>query len=392
MASEAVIGILLLLFTTISLLCGLLTVSLIRASKRWNGYLLLVFCMSISQILFDVSYYVFSVLYTQPGNRPLAVLYVVANVLGGLCTSLWANIIAGITCYVVWAMRPFNIHAHFPLLVLATTLPALAFCAAQVYLILGRPEDALAMSRSLSWAYYWTRLASIAFNFLLCALCAGAAGGLGGCCSLRACEEMLYACTCLCCRPRGKESLAWRDRAASLEAQAQGGAQATAQASIRTVAQTMLLYPLVQTVTRVGAAWYESAYGFSAPAPDQLSSLGAGQAAAAVAYAVLTPSAGTGYFLVYLAMQPASRERLQGWLRNAVRWALGLPAAGDAGDGEGLDEGLLADNDREAGLGSSVGASRGWRPPPVGGGGGRGIGDGGNPSSSTGSLASVLIQ
>ena len=389
MASEAVIGILLLLFTTVSLFSGLVTVSLIRASKRWNGYLLLVFCMSLSQILFDLSYYVFSVLYTQPGNKGLAVLYVMANVVGGLCTSLWANVIAGITCYVVWAMRPFNIHGHFPLLLLATTLPALGFCAAQVYLILGSPADAASMSRSLSWAYYWTRLASIALNFLLCALCAAAAGGLGGvggcCCSPRVCADLL----CGCCRlGSSKEGQAWRDRVASLEARAQADPQAAAQASIRTVAQTMLLYPLVQTVTRVGAAWYESAYGFSAPAPDQLSSLGAAQAAAAVAYAVLTPSAGTGYFLVYLAMQPASRERLQGWLRNAARRALGLSAVTDGAEGEGLDEGLLAESEREPGGSSALVRGRAWRPPPVG-----GAGEGsGLPSSSTGSLASVLIQ
>ena len=123
------------------------------------------------------------------------------------------------------------------------------------------------------------------------------------------------------------------------------GTASDKQNAIRTLSQQMLLYPCAQTLTRAGAAWYESKYGFRAPSLTDFASMTTEQSTAACLYAILTPAAGAAYFAVYLFMQPAALQRLKTWLRG-VRVAVGSVAR-DEMRAELLADDGVADDDHD---------------------------------------------
>jgi hypothetical protein len=64
----------------------------------------------------------------------------------------------------------------------------------------------------------------------------------------------------------------------------------------------LIYYCIVQTVTRIGASWYQLQYGFGHTFNDENAS--AVKKAAYLSEYILTPSAGMGYLMVFLYLQP----------------------------------------------------------------------------------------
>eukprot|EP01034_Spumella_vulgaris_P039812 gene39812-49200_t len=78
---------------------------------------------------------------------------------------------------------------------------------------------------------------------------------------------------------------------------------------VRVLASRIKYYPIVQIVSRAGAAWYEFAYGFDT---DSYSSdMSTTQTIALYFYGMCVPTAGIGYFLVFLIVQPAAYLHLK---------------------------------------------------------------------------------
>jgi hypothetical protein len=86
---------------------------------------------------------------------------------------------------------------------------------------------------------------------------------------------------------------------------------------VRVLASRIKYYPIVQIVSRAGAAWYELAYGFDT---DSYSAdLSLTQTISLYFYGICVPTAGIGYFLVFLIVQPAAYEHLMKAFRHVYR-------------------------------------------------------------------------
>ena len=318
MVRAVAVAVLLLVSTTVSLVCSVLTVALIRSSKRWNGYVLIVYWMSLCQATFDVSYYLLAMIYTtnsQGVTQWLIPLYLLTNIVGGLSTALWTMVIATITGFVVFTMRSFNIYKNFTALCLLTTVPPLAIAIGQIALAFSPQGTNGKADVELMWGYYWLRIACIAYNFVVCCLCIAVSSGWqrcgGGRWGLGAEDQTQVHEAHI-----GSTSNSNSNSSSLLSATPAAGKQN----AIRTLSQQMLLYPLAQTVTRFGAAWYELVYGFSAPSLNDFSNMPPAQSVAACFWAVLSPSAGIAYFAVYLVMQPVARKKLVSWIDSLRCW------------------------------------------------------------------------
>eukprot|EP01034_Spumella_vulgaris_P024063 gene24062-30362_t len=76
--------------------------------------------------------------------------------------------------------------------------------------------------------------------------------------------------------------------------------------AIRTLAMRLMYYPIVQTISRAGCAWYEGQYSFNLDPTNPSTA----QFIAQIAVAVLTPTASFGYLAIFLLMQPNAYECL----------------------------------------------------------------------------------
>ncbi len=76
------------------------------------------------------------------------------------------------------------------------------------------------------------------------------------------------------------------------------------------LAMRLQYYCIVQTVSRIGASWYQFTYGFDYD-PSTASTL---QSIAFITQSALTPSAGFGYLIVFLLIQPQAWVTLKDML------------------------------------------------------------------------------
>jgi hypothetical protein len=72
-------------------------------------------------------------------------------------------------------------------------------------------------------------------------------------------------------------------------------------------------YCLVQIISRIGATWYQIQFGFRETVTQSSSSF---QTAVFAVQFLLTPTAGIGYLIVFLAMQPEALSRLRDLLQR----------------------------------------------------------------------------
>jgi hypothetical protein len=92
----------------------------------------------------------------------------------------------------------------------------------------------------------------------------------------------------------------------------------------------LVYYCIVQTITRIGSSWYQLQYGFGSAAEYDATDASLLKSTIYLSEFILNPSAGIGYLVIFLNIQPeAWRElkRLTGWERRA--------AEGGGGTGKG---------------------------------------------------------
>lgn len=262
--AEYIAGSIILLMTTASLIGSLLTIFLIRDLQRWNGYMLLVYNLSISAAVYDFSFYFLF------GFRSVGCfsVYKLLAIFSGSAVTLWTNVMSLVLCYTVCTLTSVNIQASIRSIGCTIHCLAAAMAIAVVAVYLVDHDD-----ESMNKIYYWLRVASIALNIVIYLVLFAVLNPYIRCHrGLAECDETLLLLSQLTSR--------------------------------------LAYYPIVQVITRVGASWWEYQYGFQPDAFDSTGAFPLDKQIALYLYAISAASAGLGYFLVFITVQPLARARM----------------------------------------------------------------------------------
>ncbi len=150
--------VLLVIFATAAAICSLLTLAIIYKMGKWNSYVLLITCLTVSQFVYDLS--IFVVPCTE------CIVYVIAffRCFSGISTTLWTNVISYIVYYIVKSTKSLNIMFFFPYISAIILLYSflLSLFIAHSY----KTGDRVGLAAS-SDVYYYTRIVSIVINVVL---------------------------------------------------------------------------------------------------------------------------------------------------------------------------------------------------------------------------------
>jgi hypothetical protein len=225
--------------------------------KVRTGHVLLVLTMSYFQLLYDLTFFFSNV---DCGYY----VTVVANFFQlscGIGSSLVSNWIAFIALYIILYRQKFNIFDYYTHILASCVLPGLV--DAIIYLVAVCPadsqDDAL-LDFSILDYYYYTRLASIALNFIFVFLA-------------------FYKIDLMSSKTNNKSDQ---------------------EMAIRTLARRLIFYPVVQAIGRSGYAWYEFEYGVNIDVDDPTQE----QFASLIFLTIITPMVSIGYLIIFLVMQP----------------------------------------------------------------------------------------
>jgi magnesium-transporting ATPase (P-type) len=160
----------------VSFLCSVLTLVLIYFTRKWNGYLLLLTSMTVSQIFYDFNYML------RP-LKPITACYITQflDVVGGLGVSFWTNILAFVITYTVVLSQSINIFSLYPYFSLfAFVVPVtIGILAVSIPNTIEHSDDGpfgdCGYDRSASGDfiynfYYWGRVLSVLLTIVLCSL------------------------------------------------------------------------------------------------------------------------------------------------------------------------------------------------------------------------------
>ena len=233
---------------------------------QWSGHLSLIYTMTWFQLLYDISFFPGIV---NTNNSSLQILSNLAQILGGISSSIMSNFIAFVALYVIAKVVTLNIPKYYFIIVAFSVLPA--FVVGVVYLT-GEAQyhqhPKLAELAVLD-LYYYVRLSSILLNFIF----------------------SFFTFYCINRINSHKKS------------------KSSAEKAIGTLAMRLFYYPIVQAISRSGCAWYEYSYGVEWQSggggfslnPPHVSSL---QFTSQCLMVISTPLASIGYLAIFLVMQP----------------------------------------------------------------------------------------
>lgn len=231
--------------------------------RKWNGYLAIITCMCCCQIVYDISFALH--ISANDGSAAIGVLNGF-QFFGGMSVSIWTNILAVIILRVVMWMKSTDILQNFYYLNLIALVPATVLGIAVLVL---QESGTKYQAHIVEEMYYWSRLVSILINFVAHAII---------------------------------ELRAFRTSARRTKF-----TRTPQEMAIKVLAQRMIYYPLMQTISRLGASIYEARYGFG-PYTGNSSTT---RFAMACCYAGLSPATGIGYLCIFLMMQPYAMEQLR---------------------------------------------------------------------------------
>ena len=259
-----------LTIATCSVLAGLLTLFTIYDIGHPSGFLMLVASLSSAQLLYDLGFF-FSI--ESDGDEHDS-LYVVCNfnkiffqMFGGVATTLITNSIAFIVASIAFSLRSYDIKQKFRHIMFWVFV--IAFVPAITSAILFAQDPDLNRAFTIIYRVYSAmRIASILVNIVLCALLTVKLNSMG-----------LYLFV--------------------------GSDNANPIHPVAALSSRMILYPIVQVITRVGAAWME----FGIPIKDADEESSDYQTAFAL-FSLFSPAAGVGFFLIFISMQPIARKHL----------------------------------------------------------------------------------
>ena len=223
--------------------------------SRSTGFTTIILAMTILQTMYDISFYYGVV----PGPSTIVLVCNLLQISGGIGSSLFSNILAGIVYYVLVFRKNVDVMKLFPLFCIIVFIPVAVNCI--VYIVAyARDSTHLYKIANLD-IYYYIRLISIFLSFFLYILTYIAARQILG--SMNSNNEVHNN-------------------------------------AIITMVSRLKYYPLIQALARSGLTVYEMKYGYDfdpnpiTPARFRLQ----------IYSTLITPSASVGYFFVFLYMQP----------------------------------------------------------------------------------------
>ena len=218
--------------------------------------------MSWYQLMYDITHFNDVIDINNVGIYPILYMAHVGQQIGGIGSSIMSNWIAFILFYVVVFKKAFDIVNNYVYIILSTFIIWLPIVV--VYSIGALPEGSnphLVDFANLT-LYYYARLISIALNFIMI-----------GC--------ILYK---------------------NYKVRSKSKIKTPAEIAINTLCRRVMYYPILQTISRSGYAWYEFQYGFNFSAsqaehdPERYGLL--------MYSAIIAPTISIGYLIVFLYIEP----------------------------------------------------------------------------------------
>ena len=223
------------------------------------GYIKLILAMSWYQLLYDIT--LFNVI-VDVGNYPILYIASFVEIIGGIGASFMSNWIAFVLFYVVIFEKSFDILKNYIYIILSTVIIWLPMVI--IYSIGALPQGSnprLVTLERLS-LFYYIKLSSIALNFFLI-----------GC--------IVYK---------------------NYQVRSKNTTKTPAEIAINTLCRRVMYYPILQTLSRSGYAWYESQYGFDFRVSQAEHN---GERYTALMYsAIITPTVSFGYLIIFLYIEP----------------------------------------------------------------------------------------
>ena len=223
------------------------------------GYIKLILAMSWYQLVYDIT--LFTVI-ADVGSYPIEYISTVVEIIGGIGASFMSNWIAFVLFYVVVYKKSFDITKNYIYIILSTVIIWIPIVV--IYSIGALPKGSnphLVTFVHLT-LYYYARLISIALNFILI-----------GC--------ILYK---------------------NYQIRSKSTTKTPAEIAINTLCRRVMYYPILQTISRSGYAWYEFQYGFDFRVsqaehdPERYGLL--------IYSAIITPTVSIGYLILFLYIEP----------------------------------------------------------------------------------------
>lgn len=157
-----IIGVFFIAISFVSAIASGLTIWLIYDMKNWSGYILLVFSLSVSQLIYELGL----LLNACYGQYYCNLLEKVITLYGGIATSCWSNLMSFVLLAIVAFMKTPNVKKYYLWMFGVVTLTSLAF-AISGFIFFGSNKDA----SEVDAAYCYFRMASIFVNVLVYISC-----------------------------------------------------------------------------------------------------------------------------------------------------------------------------------------------------------------------------
>lgn len=157
---EFISGVLILVLATISLISTLITLWLIHDMNRWNGYMLLIFNLTLCQSVYDVSFY----LLLAFRNKSCFGIHKFLSMAAGLSVTLWTNVISVVLYYIIIYLKSFNIHHYYRRFLFGIMLISFLFSSTSLIAYFSNDEK---LENIIDFFYYVIRLGSIIFNIIV---------------------------------------------------------------------------------------------------------------------------------------------------------------------------------------------------------------------------------
>jgi hypothetical protein len=143
----------------ISLFFEFIILWLIHKIKRWNGFMVLIYTMTICNMFYD-SFFLF---YVQDNSFTYEVEIFLGSY-GGLSVTIWTNVISFILFYTITTLQTVDIYKNYKYYVIISIVFPIAFSLMwdKFYV-----DDNNAAVESISWIYFWLRILSIVINIVI---------------------------------------------------------------------------------------------------------------------------------------------------------------------------------------------------------------------------------
>jgi hypothetical protein len=218
--------------------------------------------MSWYQLVYDITHFNDVIDVDNVGIYPILYIAHIGQQIGGIGSSIMSNWIAFILFYVVVFEKTFDIVNNYVYIILSTFIIWVPIVV--VYSIGALPEGSNPRLVNLAnlTLYYYARLVSIALNFIMI-----------GC--------ILYK---------------------NYKVRSKSKIKTPAEIAINTLCRRVMYYPILQTISRSGYAWYEFQYGFNFSTsqaehdPERYGLL--------IYSAIVAPAVSIGYLIIFLYIEP----------------------------------------------------------------------------------------